>query len=128
MLTGRFDVMLYVKDVARSFDFYVNTLGFGSRGFWDEKARDYVPESPADADYVALTAGTQPIALHATKEEIRGGEAVLHFEVEDVDRFHAMLAERGIEAREPADLPWGWRMFFVRDPDYHILGFYQPTG
>lgn len=128
MLTGKFDVMLYVRDLARSYDYYVKTLGFSSRGFWDEEARDYVPEPPAGSDYVALSAGTQPIALHATTEEIRGGADIHHFEVEDVDAFHARLVARGVEVKEPRDLPWRWRMFFVRDPDGHVLGFYSPLA
>jgi lactoylglutathione lyase len=42
--------------------------------------------------------------------------------VEDLDRLLAELRGAGAEVlREPADMPWGERLAFVRDPEGNVV-------
>jgi len=99
-------------------------------GYWDHEANAYVERWTADAapSYFELSAGGQKIAVHHSEEEVAAGGAIYHLEVADIDTLHATITDAGIEAKPPADTPWKWRMFFVRDPDGHVLGFYQPLS
>ena len=94
------------------------------------EANAYVEQWTADAapSYFELSAGGQKIAVHHSEEEVGTGGAIYHLEVADIDALHATVTDAGIEAKPPADTPWKWRMFFVRDPDGHVLGFYQPLS
>ncbi|MFN3648727.1 MAG: VOC family protein [Armatimonadota bacterium] len=131
MLLGDFDAMLYVRDVRRSVDFYVNGLGFTFGGWWDDSVHDYNLDLQAEGDfrYARLSAGPQPLALHATDaESAPGGGAYFHLRVEAVDAYHRAVTGHGVEAVLPSQLPWGWRMFTVTDPDGHHWGFYTPVA
>jgi uncharacterized glyoxalase superfamily protein PhnB len=51
---------------------------------------------------------------------------VLSMEVEDVDKWHDELTERGvIIMRGLEDAPWGHRSFGVDDPDGFRIWYYQ---
>lgn len=51
---------------------------------------------------------------------------ILDFEVEDVDRYHKALVDRGvIISRAPEDQSFGLRMMYVYDPDGYNLSFAQ---
>ena len=128
MFTGGFDVMLYVKDLGRSVAFYRDALGFEPEGFWDDETREYGPEPQAGTSYGTLRSGPVKVALHTLDEEIKSGGLVVHLEVDDVDAYRARVKDAGHEASEPQDMPWGWRMSFLKDPDGHCFGLYTPTA
>ena len=45
-------------------------------------------------------------------------EPTLYIVVDDVDRVHANLKERGVTFEDaPADMPWGHRVARLRDPE-----------
>lgn len=128
MILGDFDAMLYVTDVRRSVEFYRDVLGFSFDGWWSEEAADYVEsfEDAGSPGYAQLSAGEQRIALHAAKgDAVLGGGAVYHLKVEDVDAFRESARAAGGEPSEPRDMPWGWRMTFLSDPDGHAWGFFS---
>ncbi len=126
------ELMLYISNVARSMVFYRDVLGFTVDGWWDDAAGGYVsvPKEGEVLDYCALRAGSQKVALHAADEaHIRGGGAVYHLRVEDVDQFHAEIARSGqVTATDPQNMPWGWRQINLQDPDGHLWGFFTPLA
>ncbi|MHC4472530.1 MAG: VOC family protein [Planctomycetota bacterium] len=130
MFTGGFDVMLYVKDLRGSLELYRDAFGFEAKGFWSDSQERFVEtwEEEGEPGYVELSAGGTKITLHASDGDVSGGGAIYHFEVEDVDAFQRRAVENGVDASEPKDFPWGWRMCFVKDPDGHHFGFYRPSS
>ena len=131
MYTGGFDVMFYVGDLAKAVEFWRDVLGVTFKGFWDNETHAFVNDldrAGPEVCYVTLDAGGQMLALHETDKEVKGGGAVYHLEVEDVDAIYTRIREHGLEASEPADMPWRWRMTFVNDPNGHCIGLYSPMG
>jgi catechol 2,3-dioxygenase-like lactoylglutathione lyase family enzyme len=55
-----------------------------------------------------------------------GQGVVVSVPVEDADRHHDALRERGVKpATEPSLKPWGWRSYEVRDPNGVVLDFFH---
>lgn len=56
-----------------------------------------------------------------------GGEGlIISIPTANADREHEQLRRRGAEIiTEPSDKPWGWRSFFVRDPNGVTLDFFH---
>lgn len=51
---------------------------------------------------------------------------ILEFEVPDVDKEYDRLKETEIEwVMYPANLPWGIRAIYFRDPDGNLINFYS---
>ena len=47
--------------------------------------------------------------------------------VKDADAYYERVAASGGTCDPPQDQPWGWRQFYVKDPDGHQWSFYNPT-
>ncbi|MBV8278936.1 MAG: VOC family protein, partial [Verrucomicrobia bacterium] len=46
----------------------------------------------------------------------------MHFAVPDVDDVYERLKQEGVRFDEPpADMPWGWRHAYTRDPAGHTV-------
>ena len=71
---------------------------------------------PGSGCSIALITGA-----HEMKPGILEG---LQFVIDDADAVRAELNERGVEAGEVQEFPWG-RFVFVRDPDGNGLAFQQ---
>ncbi|MFT4150871.1 MAG: VOC family protein [Paracoccaceae bacterium] len=68
-----------------------------------------------------LPSGSTTLSLHETPAAVAAG-AALYFEVEDVDRRHALLQAAGVVFDTmPADQDWRWREAWFRDPTGHRL-------
>lgn len=109
-------VTLVVRDMARSWDFYVS-LGFEA---------NY--GGPAEA-FTSLCAGSGFVNLQLdpdwTPPERVWGRVILW--VDDVDEVHRRALAAGHRPQtQPADAPWGERYFHLRDPDGHELSFARP--
>jgi len=51
---------------------------------------------------------------------------VLSVPVADADAVQAALERAGVPIQEPAaDMPWGWRSLFVKDPSGLVLDFFH---
>ncbi len=128
MYEGHVTALLYVSDLRRSVAFYRDQLGFHFTGYWDPVHRrvkdDY--ESANDPAYAGMNVGESHIGLHADPEFSPGRPRVeLHVPVADADAVHQVLTERGVQATEPQDEPWGSRVFSVTDPDGHAWDFME---
>jgi catechol 2,3-dioxygenase-like lactoylglutathione lyase family enzyme len=111
-------VAVPVSDVDRAKSFYVDQLGFNADH--DHRVSDEVRfvqlTPPGSGCSIALTTGA-----HEMEPGILEG---LQFVIDDADAVRAELTERGVEAGEVQEFPWG-RFVFVRDPDGNGLAFQQ---
>lgn len=58
--------------------------------------------------------------------EIGAAGLELNIEVDDVDASYDRLQAQGVDVTaEPADMPWGARHAWLRDPDGYILSIYS---
>jgi lactoylglutathione lyase len=56
-------------------------------------------------------------------------EPAIYLIVEDVDRAHRALVEKGVTfEQEPTDMPWGHRTAVLRDPEGRLLCLAQPIA
>ena len=103
-------VQVPVSDVDRAKAFYVDQIGFNPDHDHqvDEQVR-FVQLTPrGSACSISLTTG----AHQMTPGSVEGLQLV----VDDADAARAELIERGVEASEVQEFPWG-RFVFFKDPD-----------
>lgn len=119
---------LTCKDLATSLAFYRDVLGFSVVGTYERDGR------PSAA---VIVAGHMRIVLNQDDgklgwDRIKGQGLFLQFNVAtaaDVDAAAARLAAAGgTFIDQPADRPWGVRMFQFRDPDGFKLGVSTPLA
>ncbi|WP_018179227.1 VOC family protein [Jongsikchunia kroppenstedtii] len=95
-----------------------------------------VRPAPVFAEIITPTAtlaigstATVPLFAPGSAEAAANRSAILEFLVQDVDAEFARLAALGMEfVAEPALMPWGNRVFFVRDPDQNLVGVFSPVS
>jgi catechol 2,3-dioxygenase-like lactoylglutathione lyase family enzyme len=118
--------VIFVQDIAASRHFYEDLLGQqveldhgpsvvfkGGFALWQvDHALQTIYERVPDA--------TTPL----------GGQSYeLHFETVDAKAASARLAQAGVEFVHPLrEMPWGKRIFRVRDPDGHIVALGEPMS
>ena len=108
--------VLYVDDVARALAYYRDQLGFEGYA-WDVNPSHYGYAS-RDACHVhfAYVAGVSPTP--------NGDLFDIYIYVDDVDRLHEELVERGADVvQAPSEQPYGLREIRVRDPHGYVLAF-----
>ena len=112
-------VQVPVADIDRAKDFYSEKLGF--RADQDARVSDEVRfvqlTPPGSACSIALTSG----AHHMTPGSLEGLQLV----VDDADAARDELRQRGVEAGEVQEFPWG-RFVFFSDPDGNSWSVQEP--
>ncbi len=113
--------VLYAKDVEGVAGFY-ERLGFEAYvRLPDEKGTTGFVGLRRDGAELAVTTEASPRAL-AGIEPGPGPRHELFVYVHDVDATLAELRDAGVMIlREPADMPWGERVAFVRDPEDNVV-------
>ncbi|MFE3051099.1 VOC family protein [Streptomyces albidoflavus] len=72
---------------------------------------------------------TVPLFAPGSAEAASNRSAIFEFLVNDVDAEYARLAALGTQfVAEPALMPWGNRVFFLRDPDQNLVGVFSPES
>jgi predicted enzyme related to lactoylglutathione lyase len=103
-------VAVPVSDVDRAKAFYVDQIGFNAD--FDHRVSDDIRfvqlTPPGSACSIALGEGV----VDAPPGSVKGLQMV----VADADAARAHLVERGVEATDVQDFPWG-RFVFFSDPD-----------
>jgi uncharacterized glyoxalase superfamily protein PhnB len=111
--------VLAVRDLERSTEYYTKVLGF------ERESVDAGGWSFLKRDGVNILLGECPDEKPAS--EIGDHSYVLYLYVEEIDRLHQELSERGAQIpSSPSDTPWGLREFSVRTPDGHRIRFGEP--
>jgi predicted enzyme related to lactoylglutathione lyase len=117
-------VQVPVADVDRAKAFYVDRVGFLAEHDHQvsEELRFVQLTPPGSACSIALTTGAH---------QMRPGSVTgLQLVVADAEAARAELLERGVEASEVQDFPWG-RFVFFADPDgngWAVQELGQPQG
>jgi uncharacterized glyoxalase superfamily protein PhnB len=112
--------VLAVRNLERSTEYYTKVLGFEREGIDGGGSWSFLKR-----DGVRLMLGECPDEKPAS--EIGNHSYVLYLYVEEIDRLHQELAERGAQIPSPpSDMPWGLREFSVRTPDGHRIHFGEP--
>lgn len=111
-------VMLGVRDLTKSFDFYHEKLG--------------LPVKMQEAQLVLLDAG--PITLGLSTSHVRlspqvNGATEVVFQVENVRGSRQALIDRGVVfMNEPRQVTPTEFVAHFRDPDGHLLSIFGPEG
>ncbi|WP_147796702.1 VOC family protein [Cellulomonas sp. Y8] len=116
---------LITDDIDAMVDFYEQLTGTTA-----------VRPAPVFAEIVTPTAtlalgstATVPLFAPGSAEAAANRSAIVEFLVDDVDAEYARLAALGTEfVAEPALMPWGNRVFFLRDPDQNLVGVFSPAS
>lgn len=119
-----FSISLTVKDINKSLSWYHDVLGFSI----DRKMeRDGILRS------VALRAGIARISINQDDgakgwDRIKGLGFSLNITTEEnIDKIAVRIKGLGgVLDAEPADMPWGSRMFRLKDPDGYKLAISSP--
>jgi uncharacterized glyoxalase superfamily protein PhnB len=119
-----FSVSLTVKDIGTSLAWYHDVLGF---------TIDRKIEREGKLRSVALSAGNARISINQDDgakgwDRIKGLGFSLNITTEqDIDKTANRIKELGgILDTEPADMPWGVRLFRLKDPDGYKLSISSP--
>ena len=120
---GILESSLYVSDLARSIRFYENIFGFRVISDFGERG-------------CALEAGNRQVLLLFKKGASRAitaphdGDGELHLafaiRAEELPRWEAWLAEKGIEVEEKTEWKLGGQSLYFRDPDRHLIEVATP--
>jgi predicted enzyme related to lactoylglutathione lyase len=114
-------VAIPVSDVDRAKDFYVNQVGFNPDH--DHTVSDEIRfvqlTPPGSACSIAIGKGV----TDAAPGSVRGMQVV----VDDADAARAYLIDRGVEASEIQEFPWG-RFVFFSDPDGNAWSVQEISG
>lgn len=113
-------VLLQVKDVERSREFYTKKLGF-------KVLYDYSPRYLAVITPNKLQIGLHPFRGSSRRPGIKDRTAGIEFEVDNVDLWYRTLRKRGIKfSQKPKDF-WGEREARFTDPDGYQLEISSPA-
>jgi catechol 2,3-dioxygenase-like lactoylglutathione lyase family enzyme len=107
--------VLFVTDVGRSVDFYVNQLGFTRAWCYEEDGKAYVAQVDRQ--------GCELILSSQWPKKV--GSALMFISL-DVDVLHALRAELEGKGVAVKDGEWGYRLMVVHDPDGNQLFFPYP--
>ena len=120
---GILESSLYVSDLARSIHFYENIFGFRVISDFGERG-------------CALEAGNRQVLLLFKKgascaiKAPHDGDGELHLafaiRAEELPRWEAWLAEKGIEVEEKTQWKLGGHSVYFRDPDRHLIEVATP--
>ena len=117
-------VSLTVKDVHKSLAWYRDVLGF---------TVDRQTEREGKLRAVGLRAGEARININQDDgakgwDRVKGeGFSLMFTTTQSIDAVAAAIKARGGKLdSEPADMPWGVRMFRVRDPDGYRFAVSSP--
>lgn len=108
--------VLFVTDIDRAVDFYVNRLGFTER--WRHAEGGQVLVAQVDRQGCELILSSQWPSKVGT---------CLMFISLETDELHAVRAELETKGLEVEDGYWGYRLMVVRDPDGNELYFPYPN-
>ncbi len=124
--TGTLSLSLTVKEIQKSLAWYRDMVGFTV-----ERTREQ------DGQLRAVHLGAGDVRLALNQDDGKKGWTRVKGEgfslgistTQDIDALAAGIKARGGSLEtEPADMPWGVRMFRLRDPDGYRIGISRPLS
>jgi len=120
-------VVIKVADYRKSFEFYHDILGLKLATSWQRKD-SWGALFSAGAGKVEIIWFPSGDGLADCNYIIERKKIAIDFEVNDIDILFTRLSGDGVRVvEEPHDVPWGLRVFSVRDPDGAVVSFIQPS-
>jgi catechol 2,3-dioxygenase-like lactoylglutathione lyase family enzyme len=119
-------VVIKVRDYRKSFEFYKDVLGLKLSSSWQRKDSWGALFSAGNAvvEILWLPSG---VGLDECNYTIERNKIEVNLEVTDIDIWHRRLVAAGIAVDgPPRDVPWGFRLFTVKDPDNVPIVLAQP--
>jgi uncharacterized glyoxalase superfamily protein PhnB len=107
--------VLFVADVDRSIDFYVNQLGFTQSWRYEEEGTALVAQVERK--------GCELILSSQWPDKVGTGLIFISLDVEVLNALRAELEEKGVPVK---DGQWGYRLMVIVDPDRNELYFPYP--
>ncbi len=108
-------VILFVSDMAKSLEFYVNGMGF------ELKSHKTIFDAARDP-FVVLEGYGLKLALHSHENPPVGGSKLV-FNVDDLDRCYEFFKDRGVYCSPKMEVAPNIYEVEVKDPDGHLLSF-----
>ena len=105
--------VIVTADIDRLSEFYQQVLGATVQS-----------RMPPDGElfYLQLRLGDADLGLVSNANAPAApGPILLSIEVDDVDALLGLIRDRGGDASEPNDMPWGQRVAHVKDPDGNLV-------
>jgi catechol 2,3-dioxygenase-like lactoylglutathione lyase family enzyme len=126
MITGVSTIFIFVHDLKRSVRFYRDVMGIPIAREGEQDARFQVGgfnvvvhEDLSRDEFVKWKINPEPGE--------RGWGSILTLQSDDVDAEYERLKPHEPDfICKPTSMPWGTRMFLVRDPDGYILEVSKP--
>ena len=109
--------VLFVADIDRSVDFYVQRLEFTQKWRYEEEGKALVAQVDRK--------GCELIVSSQWPDKVGKGLMFISLDVEVLDALRADLEGRGVEVK---DGHWGYRLMVVADPDGNELYFPYPAS
>lgn len=124
-------VILYVRDVAGSVEFYEAAFGLTRRFLHDDNGKAY---GELESGAARLAFASLALAKDLLQQDVVAAsreQAPLGFEIALVTPDVAALFARAVKAgavavKEPATKPWGQTVAYVRDLDGHLVELCTP--
>jgi len=113
---------LFVSDMRRTLDFYLDVLGFTQTGYY-----------PIESNPIRTEVRRDGVAIILYTEEFHAGEGrpsfsgALYVFPESVDRLADELRVKVPIAWGPQNTDFGTREFAIRDPDGYTIIFAEPS-
>jgi len=113
-------VLLQVRDVERSKEFYTKKLGF-------KVLYDFSPEYVAVVTPNKLQIGLHTVQEGRSRKRSKSQPVGIEFGVDNVDSWYKRLKVRGVRFREKPKDSWGEREARFTDPDGYRLAISSPA-
>lgn len=109
--------VLFVADIDRSFEFYVNQLGFTEAWRYEEAGKSWIIQVDRKGCEIILSA--------QWPEKAGKGLLFISLDLAVLNALRAELEGRGVAVK---DGEWGYRLMVVSDPDGNQLYFPYPAS
>jgi lactoylglutathione lyase len=121
-------IMIKVRDYRRSFEFYKNILGLKLSSSWQRKDSWGALFSAGNAVIEIIWYPSGP-GLEDCNYIPDRAKFEIDLEVNDVNIWYQRLKSAGVEVLDtPHDVPWGFHIFTVKDPDNTPIVLSQPIA
>ena len=115
--------LIITDDLPTTRAFYVDELGCAVTVEQDNYLQVRFGESDGAPELAFLP--PQPADSPLGRQDPFAGGLVVSIAVHDADKHRSWLTERGVDAPEATDKPWGWRSLVLRDPNGVTLDFFH---
>jgi len=121
-------VVIKVADYRKSFEFYHDILKLKLSSSWQRKdswgALFSSGSVVIEIIWFPSGEGLEDCAFQMKRKKIS-----IDFEVNDIEILFRRLSDSGVDIIDkPHDVPWGFRVFSILDPDGVVVSFLQAIG